>query len=75
MEFLNSRTRISLTDHYESIIKNYHKPRQLRGKPCIRNMKIRMIDILDLSYNDLSHKEIGKEMPDLEPDDLNVSLP
>ncbi|MBM9576107.1 DUF433 domain-containing protein [Leptospira sp. 201903070] len=47
----------------------------MRGKPCIRNMKIRMIDILDLSYNDLSHKEIGKEMPDLEPDDLNVSLP
>ncbi|MBM9500633.1 DUF433 domain-containing protein [Leptospira sp. 201903071] len=44
------------------------------GKPCIRGMRIRVIDILELFSNGLSHEEILKEMPDLEPEDLKASL-
>jgi len=33
-----------------------------------------LIDILDLFSNGLSHEQILKEMPDLEPEDLKACL-
>lgn len=36
------------------------------GRPCIRGMRIRVIDILDLFASGLSALEILEEMPDLE---------
>ncbi|AYV55493.1 hypothetical protein CH370_10845 [Leptospira kmetyi] len=44
------------------------------GKPCIRGLRIRVIDVLELFSNGLSHAQILEEMPDLEPDDLKASL-
>ena len=40
---------------------------QCGGHPCIRGMRIRVIDVLDLFAAGLSAEEILKEMPDLEP--------
>ncbi|MEB3232492.1 MAG: DUF433 domain-containing protein [Leptolyngbyaceae bacterium] len=48
-------------------------PRQCGGRPCIRGMRIRVSDVLDLFAAGLSAGEI-EEMPDLESDDLKASL-
>ena len=49
-------------------------PEQCGGQPCIRGMRIRVIDILDLFASGLSAEEILAEMPDLEGDDLKAAL-
>jgi uncharacterized protein (DUF433 family) len=47
---------------------------QCGGRPCIRGMRIRVIDILDLYAAGLTAQEILDEMPDLEMDDLKAAL-
>jgi uncharacterized protein (DUF433 family) len=49
-------------------------PEQCGGRPCIRGMRIRVIDILDLFASGLSAEQILEEMPDLEMDDLKAAL-
>jgi uncharacterized protein (DUF433 family) len=49
-------------------------PEQCGGRPCIRGMRIRVIDVLDLFAAGLSAEQILEEMPDLEPEDLQASL-
>ncbi|HEY9705039.1 MAG TPA: DUF433 domain-containing protein [Allocoleopsis sp.] len=49
-------------------------PQQCGGRPCIRGMRIRVSDVLDLFAAGLTAEEILAEMPDLETDDLKVSL-
>lgn len=49
-------------------------PEQCGGRPCIRGMRIRVIDVLDLFAAGLSAKEILQEMPDLENEDLQAAL-
>jgi uncharacterized protein (DUF433 family) len=49
-------------------------PEQCGGRPCIRGMRIRVIDVLDLFAAGLSASQILEEMPDLEMDDLTASL-
>ena len=49
-------------------------PKQCGGRPCIRGMRIRVSDILDLFAAGLSAEEILAEMPDLEADDLKAAL-
>ena len=44
------------------------------GRPCIRGMRIRVIDVLDLFAAGLSAAEILEEMPDLEMEDLQAAL-
>ena len=46
----------------------------MRGRPCVRGMRIRVSDILDLYATGLSAEEILKELPDLEPEDLKACL-
>jgi len=45
-------------------------PNQCGGRPCIRGMRIRVIDILKLQANRLTSDQILEEMPDLEMEDL-----
>ena len=45
-------------------------PRQCGGRPCIRGMRIRVSDVLDLFAAGLSPEQILEELPDLEMDDL-----
>jgi len=49
-------------------------PEQCGGRPCIRGMRIRVIDILNLFASGLRALEILDEMPDLEMDDLKAAL-
>jgi uncharacterized protein (DUF433 family) len=49
-------------------------PEQCGGRPCIRGMRIRVIDVLDLLAAGLSFDEILAEMPDLEREDIQASL-
>ena len=49
-------------------------PEQCGGRPCIRGMRIRVVDILDLFAAGLSAEQILEEMPDLERDDLKAAL-
>ena len=49
-------------------------PNQCGGRPCIRGMRIRVTDILDLLANGLTAAEILDEMPDLESEDLKAAL-
>lgn len=49
-------------------------PRQCGGRPCIRGMRIRVSDVLDLFAAGLTAEQILEEMPDLEMDDLKAAL-
>lgn len=49
-------------------------PKQCGGRPCVRGMRIRVSDILDLFASGLDAAHILDEMPDLEPDDLKACL-
>ena len=49
-------------------------PKQYGGRPCIRGMRIRVSDVLDLFAAGLSAEQILEEMPDLEADDLKAAL-
>lgn len=50
------------------------RPEQCGGRPCIRGMRIRVADILDLLANGLSRDEILTELPDLEAADVQAAL-
>ena len=49
-------------------------PEQCGGRACIRGMRIRVIDILDLLASNLSVDEILTELPDLEKEDVHAAL-
>lgn len=49
-------------------------PKQCGGRPCIRGMRIRVTDVLDLFASGLTADEILEEMPDLEREDLYAVL-
>ena len=49
-------------------------PKQCGGRPCIRGMRIRVVDVLDLFAAGLSAEQILEEMPDLEREDLQAAL-
>ena len=49
-------------------------PEQCGGRPCVRGMRIRVSDVLDLFASGLSAAEILDEMPDLEAEDLQACL-
>ena len=49
-------------------------PEQCGGRPCIRGMRIRVIDVLDLLAAGLSAPQVLEELPDLEMDDIKAAL-
>ncbi len=49
-------------------------PEQCGGRPCIRGMRIRVIDVLDLLGNGLTAEQVLEELPDLEADDIKACL-
>ena len=49
-------------------------PEQCGGRPCIRGMRIRVIDVLDLLANGLSAEQVIGELPDLEIEDVRACL-
>ena len=49
-------------------------PQQCGGRPCLRGMRVRVSDVLDLFAAGLSAEEILQELPYLEPEDLQACL-
>ena len=49
-------------------------PAQCGGRPCIRGMRIRVSDVLDLLASGLSPQEVVDELPDLEFEDVAAAL-
>ena len=49
-------------------------PKQCGGRPCIRGMRIRVTDVLDLFASGLTPEQILEQMPDLELEDLKECL-
>jgi uncharacterized protein (DUF433 family) len=49
-------------------------PEQCGGRPCIRGMRIRVKDVLDLLAAGLSEGDILKDYPDLLPEDIRACL-
>ena len=50
------------------------RPDQCGGRPCIRGMRIRVIDVLELLVAGESREQILEEFPYLEPEDIAASL-
>ena len=44
------------------------------GKPCIRGMRIRVVDVLELLATGMTQQQILEEHPDLEADDIKACL-
>ncbi len=49
-------------------------PDQCGGRPCIRGMRIRVTDVLDMLAAGMSHAQIVEELPDLELKDIQASV-
>lgn len=49
-------------------------PEQCGGRPCVRGMRIRVTDVLNLFSSGLSASQILDEMPDLDENDLKACL-
>ena len=47
-------------------------PNQCGGRPCIRGMRIRVKDVLDMLAAGASEQEILEDYPYLEPEDLRA---
>ena len=44
------------------------------GRPCIRGMRIRVVDILEVLSSGADHAEILSDFPDLEEEDILACL-
>jgi len=49
-------------------------PEQCGGRPCVRGMRIRVTDVLDLLASGLSVAQVLEEMPALERADVEACL-
>ena len=50
------------------------EPGKLGGKPCVRGMRIRVQDILEMLAGGASPDQILADFPYLEPDDIKAVL-
>ena len=48
--------------------------RQCGGRPCIRGMRIRVADILEMLAEGIGADTILTDFPDLEPEDIQACL-
>ncbi len=49
-------------------------PKQCGGRPCIRSMRVRVSDVLEMMAAGVSEAEILKDFPYLEADDIHACL-
>jgi uncharacterized protein (DUF433 family) len=50
------------------------KPEQCHGQPCIRGMRMRVVDILQMLASGMTAGEILAEYDFLEPDDIKAAI-
>ncbi|HEY4943861.1 MAG TPA: DUF433 domain-containing protein [Rhizomicrobium sp.] len=49
-------------------------PEQCHGQPCIRGLRMRVLDILQMLAGGTEPKEILDDFPFLEPDDIRAAV-
>jgi uncharacterized protein (DUF433 family) len=49
-------------------------PAKRGGKPCVRNLRITVYDVLDYLASGMSHEEIVKDFPELTQEDIQACL-
>ncbi|MDB5283877.1 MAG: hypothetical protein JWO06_2952 [Bacteroidota bacterium] len=49
-------------------------PGKCGGKPCVRGMRIRVVDVLELLATGMTQQQVIEEHPDLQPDDIKACL-
>ena len=49
-------------------------PGKLGGKPCVRGMRIRVFDVLEMMAGGMRREEILHDFPDLEEEDITACL-
>jgi len=49
-------------------------PAQCGGRPCVRGMRIRVKDVLDMLAEGATEQEILQDYPDLEAEDLRACI-
>ena len=49
-------------------------PNQCGGRPCIRGMRIRVKDVLDMLAAGATQEEILADFPDLQPEDIHACI-
>ena len=49
-------------------------PRQCGGRPCVRGMRIRVVDILEMLAEGVGVETILTDFPDLESEDIQACL-
>jgi len=49
-------------------------PAQCGGRPCIRGMRIRVVDVVTMLAEGVPVSEILEDFPDLEPEDIQACL-
>ncbi|MEM7766753.1 MAG: DUF433 domain-containing protein [Pseudomonadota bacterium] len=50
------------------------EPNKMGGRPCIRRMRIRVKDILDMLAAGATRQDILQSYPDLENEDISAAL-
>jgi uncharacterized protein (DUF433 family) len=59
---------------FQKLARITQTPGQCGRRPCIRGMRIRVSDILEMLAEDVSAEEILTDFPDLEPGDIQACL-
>lgn len=49
-------------------------PQQCGGRPCIRGMRIRVRDVLDMLAEGATQEELLADYPDLEAEDIRAAI-
>ena len=49
-------------------------PEQCGGRPCVRGMRIRVTDVINLLASGLTAEQVLEELPDLEAADIRACL-
>ncbi len=70
-----SKARLTILEIMNKLLSRITiRPEQCHGRPCIRGMRIRVSDVLDMLAAGSSEEEILTDFPDLEPDDIRACL-
>jgi uncharacterized protein (DUF433 family) len=62
------------SDYVSTMDRITFNPDQCGGRPCIRGMRIRVTDVLELLVAGVSEQEILSDFPYLEPEDIRACL-
>jgi uncharacterized protein (DUF433 family) len=50
------------------------EPGKMGGRPCIRRMRIRVTDVLEMLAGGATQEQILADFPDLEADDIRAAI-